>query len=138
MQRFYPLMLSLLALTAHADNNSALGKVAQFASNKGQYTFQFVQSQGGADIIPGCRKLTVDVRYTLAPQTWLPFTHANYPTKKETKAAITFIKRALREGREIYFSSVASDSPSTTTHCTVASRALALEYRGEKELILSY
>jgi hypothetical protein len=128
----------MLALTVQAENNSALGKVVQFASNKGQYTFQFVQSEGGEDILPGCRQLKVEVRYALAPKAWLPFTHSNYPTKKETNTAINFLKKALREGREIYFSSVSNGLFPTKAHCTFASRALALEYLGEKELIVSY
>jgi hypothetical protein len=138
MQRFYALLLSMLVLVAHADNNSVLGKVVQFSSNKGHYTFQFAQSDGGADVMPGCRHLEIEVRYTIMPQTWLPFAHSNYPTRKQTNTAITFLKRALRESREIYFSSIANGLSPTKSHCTFISRALALEYQGDKELIVSF
>jgi hypothetical protein len=138
MKRFYILLLLMLSLFVQADANSALGKVVQFSANRDKYTFQFAQSEGGEDLMPGCRRLEVEIRYGLAPQAWLPFRHSNYPTKKQTQAAITFLKKALREGREIYFSSVANGLSPTKAHCVFASRALVLEYQGEKELIVSY
>jgi hypothetical protein len=138
MQRFYALLLSMIVLAAHADNNSALGKVVQFSSNKGHSAFQFAQSEGGADVMPGCRRLQVEVHYAVMPKTWLPFTHSNYPTKKQTDTAINFLKRALREGREIYFSGVANGLSPAKSQCAFISKALALEYQGDKELIVSF
>jgi hypothetical protein len=88
--------------------------------------------------MPGCRQLQIEVDYAPVSQYWRSFRHANYPTKAQTKAAISFLKKSLRERREIYFSSVGNGLAPKTTRCAFISRALALEYWGEKELVVSY
>jgi len=136
--------LALLALCgaaarSRADDDSVLGKVVQMSSDRGLYAFQFEQSDGGPDLMPGCRKFEVEVRYSYRPQNWLPFVHSEYPSKKQTGGVVTFLKRALREGREIYFGTVgAGFAPVPGESCSFVSQALALEYRGERELVLSY
>ncbi|HSB96379.1 MAG TPA: hypothetical protein VLC91_08030 [Spongiibacteraceae bacterium] len=136
---------SLTALAASAgelvngaDDNVALGSVVQFSANRGLYAFQFQQNADGTDLMPGCRKLTVQVRYTLAPQALLPFSKTNYPSRKQTQVAINFLKRALRERREIYFGGVGHGLYPTAGSCSFKSNALLLEYRGDKEQVLSY
>jgi hypothetical protein len=137
-------MLALLALggasaRSVADDGSVLGKVVQMSSERGRYTFQFAQDDGGPDLMPGCRKLEIEVRYTYRPQNWLPFVHSEYPSKKQTEKVVTFLKRVLREGREIFFGPVGEGfAPVPGETCSFVSHALALEYRGERELVLSY
>jgi hypothetical protein len=130
--------VALVSFAAGADNGAVLGKVVQFSANQGSYTFQFAQSAGGKELMPGCRQLQIEVRYEPVSQYWRAFRNANYPTKAQTKAAINFLKKSLRERREIYFSSFSNGLAPTATRCVFTSRALALEYWGEKELVVSY
>lgn len=132
------LMLSLLPLRAAAADVSALGKVVQLSSEQGAYTFQFVQRDGGPDLVAGCRTLDIELRYTARAENWLPFVRGSYPTRKQTAATIAFLKRALREGREIYLGSAGDGFYPVGKPCTFASHALTLEYRGERELVVSY
>lgn len=132
-------MVSLLiAAPRAAAEGSALGKVVQLSADQGKYTFQFVQREGEPDLVEGCRTLNIELRYTSRAETWLPFARGSYPTRKQTTAAVIFLKRALREGREIYLGSAGAGFYPVGKSCTFASHALTLEYRGERELVVSY
>jgi hypothetical protein len=141
MRGWAPALLTaflILPVYAAADNVSALGKVVQLSADQGKYTFQFVQRDGEPDLVEGCRTLDIELRYTYRAETLLPFARGNYPTRKQTTAAVTFLKRALREGREIYLGSAGIGFYPVGKPCTFASHALTLEYRGERELVVSY
>jgi hypothetical protein len=133
------LVLCVAAARSLADDGSALGKIVQMSSDRGHYTFQFAQGDDGPDLMPGCRKLEIEVHYTYRPQNWLPFVHSEYPSKKQTDSVVAFLKRALREGREIYFGLAGKGfAPVPGETCSFVSQALALEYRGERELVMSF
>jgi hypothetical protein len=138
IKRLGMLIFGLLAFATHAQQGSVLGTVTQFSANQGRYNFQFVQSAGDRDLMPGCRQLQIEVRYQPVSQYWRSFRNANYPTQAQTKAALNFLQKSLRERRQIHFSSFGNGLAPTATRCTFTSRALALEYWGEKELVVSY
>lgn len=122
-----------------ADDGSVLGKVVRMSSDRGHYTFQFAQDEAGPDLMPGCRHLEIEVRYSYRPRNWLPFVRSEYPSKKQTDNVVAFLKRALREGREIFFGPVGEGfAPVPGATCSFVSHALALEYRGERELVMSF
>jgi hypothetical protein len=129
------LVLALAPPCALAAETSVLGKVVQLSADRGKYSFQFEQRAAEPELVPGCRTLDIELHYRYRPETWLSLARGNYPSRKQSDAALVFLKRALREGREIYLGGGFSpiDKP-----CTFASHALALEYRGERELVLSY
>jgi hypothetical protein len=128
-------ILALQPACALAAEKSVLGKVVQLSADHDKYSFQFEQRTGEPELMPGCQKFDIELHYRYRPETWLPLAGGTYPTKKQTTAVVTFLKRALREGREIYLggSLAPIDKP-----CTFASHALTLEYRGERELVMSY
>lgn len=134
------LMLAVVAPrgAAEPEPGSVLGKVVQLSAEQGRYTFQFEQRQGDAELIPGCRRLDIELHYTYRPETWLPLVRGTYPTRRQTNAAVTFLKRALREGREIYLGRAGDGLYPSGRPCAFASHALTLEYRGERELVMSY
>lgn len=113
-----------------------LGKVVQLTAEQDTYSFQFEPRADEPELIPGCRKLDIELRYRYRPEAWL--SRGDYPSKKETAAVVAFLKRALREGREIYLGSAGGGLFPTDKPCTFASHALTLEYRGERELVVSY
>lgn len=119
----------------HAADKSALGKIVQLSAQRGTYTFQFEPRAGEPELAPGCSKLDIELHYSYRPDIWLSLARGAYPSRKQTDAVVVFLKRALSEGREIYLGGgfLPVDKP-----CTFASHALALEYRGERELVLSY
>lgn len=135
------LLASLLALgtaCAQAAEKSVLGKVVQLSAERGSYVFQFEPRAGESELAPGCSKLDIELHYSYRPDIWLPLARGAYPSRKQTDAVVVFLKRALREGREIYLGSAKGDLVAAGTPCTFASHALALEYRGERELVVAY
>jgi hypothetical protein len=114
---------------------SVLGRVVQLSAEQGRYSFQFEPREGEPELMPGCRTLDIELHYRFRPETWLPLARGTYPSRKQTDAVVVFLKRALREGREIY---LGGDLAPIDKPCTLASHALLLEYRGERELVLSY
>jgi hypothetical protein len=140
MQRFDSIRATVLALVLApacvlAAETSVLGKVVQLSAERGKYSFQFEQREAEPELVPGCRTLDIELHYRYRPETWLPLAHGDYPSRKQSDAVVVFLKRALREGREIYLGGGFSPIEKP---CTFTSHALALEYRGERELVLSY
>jgi hypothetical protein len=132
------LLLTLLPVCALAAEPSVLGKIVQLAADRDKYSFQFEPRASEPELIPGCRKLDIELRYRYRPEAWLPLSRGAYPSKKETAMVVAFLKRALREGREIYLGSASGGLFPLEKSCTFASHALTLEYRGERELVVSY
>jgi hypothetical protein len=131
-------MLTLMPACALAADKSVLGKVVQLSADQGSYVFQFEQRAGESELMPGCPTLDIELQYSYRPDTWIPRARGAYPTRKQTNAVVAFLKRALREGREIYLGSTGGGLFPLEKPCTFASHALTLEYRGERELVLSY
>jgi hypothetical protein len=129
------LLLALAPACALAAEKSALGKVVQLTAEQGRYSFQFEQRDGEPELMPGCRKFDIELRYTYRPETWLPLARGAWPSRKQTDTVVAFLKRALREEREIYLGGdlFALDEP-----CRFTSQALTLEYRGEREFVVSF
>lgn len=121
-----------------AEPGSVLGKVVQLSAEHGRYTFQFEQRDGDPELMPGCRRLDIELHYTYRPDTWLPLMRGTYPSRHQTSVAVDFLKRALSEGREIYLGRVGDGLNPSGKPCAFASHALTLEYRGEHELVMSY
>lgn len=131
-------LLALAAVCAQAAEPSALGKIVQLSAEQGRYVFQFESRADEPELAAGCRKLDIELRYTYRPDTWLPLARGTYPSRRQTDAVVGFLKRALREGREIYLGSAKGRLVPAGKPCTFASHALALEYRGERELVVAY
>lgn len=132
------LLVVMAARCEAAQPGSVLGRVVQLSADQDRYLFQFEQRAGDPELVPGCRRLDIELRYTYRPDTWLPLVRGNFPSRKQTNAAVAFLKRALREGREIYLGSASGGLLPLGRPCTFASHALTLEYRGERELVMSY
>lgn len=126
----------VLPACALAAEKSVLGKVVQLTAEQDKYSFQFEPRPGEPELMPGCHKLDIELRYRFRPDSWL--SRDAYPSKKQTATVVAFLKRALREGREIYLGSVSGGLFPLEKSCTFASHALTLEYRGERELVVSY
>ena len=130
-------LLALGAVCAQAQEKSVLGKIVQLSAEQGRYAFQF-EPRAGEQLVAGCSRIDIELRYSYRPDTWLPFARGTYPSRKQTDAVVGFLKRALREGREIYLGSAKGELVSAGKPCKFASHALALEYRGERELVVAY
>lgn len=128
-----------ISSSALAGGDYVLGKIVNFSRVGDSYFFTFVQSDGGKELLTGCRKFNVSVTYERVPWfSWLPVVHSAHPTKQKTEEAAHYLRSSSQSGQEIYFGYMGYGLVLKDTPCSFKSRGLENVQHDGKQLVLSY
>ncbi len=133
------LFFSVFCGLAVAGGDSVLGKVDRLAGKDGNYSFTFAQTDERSALMPGCQKLEVKVEYGGVPwYSWLPFVQTSHPAREETDEAASYLLKAQRDGREVYFGYMGGGLRRASRPCSFISKGLLLYPPDKKDHVLSF
>ena len=135
-------LLLVVSGLANAGATSVLGKVTKFSENNGIYSFHFVQSETQYVMMEGCTEFDVKLKYEPYFKyywlvSWLFI--FNYPSERETKDAVTFLKSAHGTNKEFHFGYYGSRGLyPTETKCIFKSSGLTIDSKENTVYVESY
>ncbi len=133
------LILSVVSTVALAGGDYVLGKVTSFSGEGGNYSFHFIQTDGGKELMSRCREFDVQVNHVRVPwYSWLPFVQTSHPSKEKTNEAASFLLKAHQENRQVLFGYMGYGLVPSSAPCSFLSRGILLEAEKEKSFVLSF